>query len=241
MSSDFSRILSNLRKEKNISQRKVAEGLEISQALLSHYEKGMREPGLAFVVRVANYYNVSCDYLLGRSITKDGCAVKADDIFDASEDKDNVFMGSASAMIQKKLIVNSISVIFDIIGKTRNKELVSEVSAYLYFPIYKIYRFLIEGKENSADFAIEKTYFECLCDAEMKIREAKIKAIALNDNIYSQIEKPIECSKVSPETLKNNYPKHATSLFTVIQSASDIISITTNPHTKTKPKKNKKS
>ena len=66
MSSDFSRIITLLRKEKGISQKQVASDLGISQALLSHYEKGIRECGLDFVVKVADYYGVSCDYLLGK-------------------------------------------------------------------------------------------------------------------------------------------------------------------------------
>ena len=39
----------------------------ISQALLSHYENGLREPGLGFVDAACSYYGVSADYLLGRS------------------------------------------------------------------------------------------------------------------------------------------------------------------------------
>ena len=45
MVNDFPRTLSLLRKEKKISQRKAAGDLGVSQALLSHYENGMREPG----------------------------------------------------------------------------------------------------------------------------------------------------------------------------------------------------
>ena len=67
MATDFSRTLSMLRKEQGISQRKVAAALGISQALLSHYENGTREPGLAFVCRVCDYYGVTADYLLCRS------------------------------------------------------------------------------------------------------------------------------------------------------------------------------
>ena len=63
MSSDFSRCLSLLRQEKGISQRAAAKDLGISQALLSHYENGVREPGLAFVTKACNYYNVSADFL----------------------------------------------------------------------------------------------------------------------------------------------------------------------------------
>lgn len=46
MATDFSRTLSLLRQEKGVSQRKAAGELGISQALLSHYENGIREPGL---------------------------------------------------------------------------------------------------------------------------------------------------------------------------------------------------
>ena len=67
MNQNFPRIITLLRKERGLSQKKAAESLEISQALLSHYEKGIRECGLDFVVKVADFYQVSCDYLLGRS------------------------------------------------------------------------------------------------------------------------------------------------------------------------------
>ena len=76
--SDFSRTLALLRREKKISQRAAAGDLGVSQALLSHYENGLREPGLSFVVRAADYYGVSCDYLLGRSMARDGSAVPAE-------------------------------------------------------------------------------------------------------------------------------------------------------------------
>ena len=63
----FCRILGDLRREKGVSQRKAATDLHISQALLSHYENGAREPGLSFVCRACDYYGVSADYILGRS------------------------------------------------------------------------------------------------------------------------------------------------------------------------------
>ena len=68
MNNDFPRILSLLRKERHISQKDAAAALGVAQALLSHYEKGKRECGLDFLVRAADYYNVSTDYLLGRDI-----------------------------------------------------------------------------------------------------------------------------------------------------------------------------
>ena len=66
MKSDFAGILSQLRREKGLSQRRVAADLGISQALLSHYENDAREPKLEFVVKACDYYDVTADYILGR-------------------------------------------------------------------------------------------------------------------------------------------------------------------------------
>lgn len=68
----FAEILSQLRRERGYSQKKVATELGISQALLSHYEKGVRECGLDFVVHAAEYYGVTTDYLLGVSSSRFG-------------------------------------------------------------------------------------------------------------------------------------------------------------------------
>jgi transcriptional regulator with XRE-family HTH domain len=63
----FNTILSALRKETGRSQRHVASDLGVSQALLSHYENGAREPKLEFVIKACDYYGVTADYILGRS------------------------------------------------------------------------------------------------------------------------------------------------------------------------------
>ena len=67
MEESFPAILCRLRKERRLNQRTAAADLHISQALLSHYENGLREPGLAFVAEACAYYGVSADYLLGRT------------------------------------------------------------------------------------------------------------------------------------------------------------------------------
>jgi len=70
--SKFSEILSKMRKERGVSQKKAAADLGISQALLSHYEKGIRECGLDFVIKCSKYYGVTTDYLLGVSENRNG-------------------------------------------------------------------------------------------------------------------------------------------------------------------------
>lgn len=72
MTRGFSETMSELRRKKGASQRTAAADLGISQALLSHYENGAREPGLDFVCRACEYYGVSADYLLGRTDEPDG-------------------------------------------------------------------------------------------------------------------------------------------------------------------------
>ena len=67
MARGFSETMSALRRDRGLSQRAAASALGISQALLSHYENGAREPGLAFVCRACDYYGVTADYLLGRT------------------------------------------------------------------------------------------------------------------------------------------------------------------------------
>lgn len=81
MSTSVSTRLVSLRKEKNLSQKEAATALGVSQALLSHYEKGIRECGLDFLCRASNFYDVSTDYLLGLSETK----MMSDALFTAEE------------------------------------------------------------------------------------------------------------------------------------------------------------
>ena len=71
----FCEILAELRRRKGVSQRRAAAELMISQALLSHYENGAREPGLPFVCRACDYYGVTADYLLGRTTDNGSAAV----------------------------------------------------------------------------------------------------------------------------------------------------------------------
>lgn len=80
MATAFSLAVSELRRERGLSQRQVAQDLGVSQALLSHYENGLREPKLEFIVRMCDYYGVTADHLLGRTAIKDDIFASADKI-----------------------------------------------------------------------------------------------------------------------------------------------------------------
>ncbi len=145
-------MLSLLRQERGISQRKAAGELGISQALLSHYENGVREPGLEFVVKACDFYHVSADFLLGRTLSRDGTTiVDADALYDASEERDNVLRGSVLATLSKKLVVNSVSLIFDLLGRLGNKKATRAAANFLCASVYTLYRGLYRHSPTRRD------------------------------------------------------------------------------------------
>lgn len=63
---DFMR-LKELRKQKGISQLKLAMDLSMNQNTISRYETGEREADYKTLIKIADYFNVSIDYLLERT------------------------------------------------------------------------------------------------------------------------------------------------------------------------------
>ena len=59
--------LRELRKKKGISQLRLATELNTTQNTISRYETGEREPGIDELIKIADYFNVSVDYLIGRT------------------------------------------------------------------------------------------------------------------------------------------------------------------------------
>ncbi len=59
--------MKELRMERNLSQKKTAAELGIGITTYCRYELGEREPGASLLDQMADYYDVSVDYLLGRS------------------------------------------------------------------------------------------------------------------------------------------------------------------------------
>ena len=59
--------LKELRKKRNISQLKLAMDLDMNQNSISRYENGIREADYSTLIKFADYFDVSIDYLLGRT------------------------------------------------------------------------------------------------------------------------------------------------------------------------------
>ena len=66
----FQRI-QDLRTDADMSQKQLSEVLHISQRSYSHYETGSRNIPVEMLIRLANYYDISVDYLVGRTDKKE--------------------------------------------------------------------------------------------------------------------------------------------------------------------------
>ena len=59
--------ITELRKAKGVSQIRLAMELNTTQNTISRYETGEREPGIAELIKIADYFGVSVDYLIGHT------------------------------------------------------------------------------------------------------------------------------------------------------------------------------
>ncbi len=208
MNKDFPRIITFLRKERGLSQKQVAKDLEISQALLSHYEKGIRECGLDFLIRIAEYFDVSCDYLLGRTVQRRLATVTVDDI--PESDEINHLKGNMINQINKKLLMNTTTVIFDLLAQIGNKKLTNAVSNYLMSAEYQVFRKIYSTENNNPQsmFSIEQNKYKNLTSASMMLDLELIDTLIENNELSLTL---------SPDIISTYFKNGAPSLFNLIQ------------------------
>ena len=209
MNAEFSRTLSLLRQEKGVSQRTAAGVLGISQALLSHYENGIREPG------------VSADYLLGRTLTRDGTTIGTEELYDISDEKDNSMRGSVLALLSKKLLVNSVGMLFDLLGKTGSREAIRAASNYLSTALYQVYRHLYHANPaNNPDFfSVSQRHFMAgLADADLHMSE-----VELTDALAAHIKEKGRMPEMDHAALARDYPVLYQSMLQLIHNSGERI------------------
>lgn len=231
MNSNFGRIITLLRKERGFSQKKAAADLSISQALLSHYEKGIRECGLDFVVKVANYYDVSCDYLLGRTPHRSGATITVEDIPEPdAAGKENILHGGGSLLpvLNKKLIANSLNIIYGGLQKFNCKALTSEVSAYLSLAVYRAFRLLYSANTKNPQglFCVPPRQSAGRAAAAQEIALSNAACLLAGEKIDDM--DPVEKGSApasSPEKIGESYPLFSSSLFNLIQSSENRMGV----------------
>ena len=223
MNADFPRIITLLRKERGISQKQAANELGISQALLSHYEKGIRECGLDFLVKAADFYSVSCDYLLGRSPDPSGKTLSVDDILEPdSAVREAVGLDGILPTLNKKLLVGSLNILFSLLQKSRNKTLIKEVSSFLMLAVYRMFRVVHSAnpKNDRNLFTVPDVLSREYASAAMSLAEGKAVACAAGQELDG-IEPVLDSEALAVTTagLSKEYPQYSSALLNLIQNS----------------------
>lgn len=156
-------------KKRKLSQKQAAADLGISQALLSHYEKGIRECGLDFVVKIADYYNVSCDYLLGHASASESAVINDNDVDTVKE--------AAACMLT-------------LCRKTGGENLEKEILDYIMLNFYKLFRIISRDSGNNKLFNIPQEPAENLADSVIMSICASIKLKSGRDTDITDEFKP---------------------------------------------------
>lgn len=136
MENKFGEIFSSLRKKRGISQKQAAADLGVSQALLSHYERGIRECGLNFLMQAADYYGVTCDYLLGHSTQRSARTVEA---------------------AEQRKLMRTLELIQLLLERSANEKLKNLSYDYLRLSFYKILR-MFDGICVGLEFYADTNY-----------------------------------------------------------------------------------
>jgi transcriptional regulator with XRE-family HTH domain len=221
---NFSRTITLLRKEKGISQKAAADALGVSQALLSHYEKGIRECGLTFLTRAADFYGVSCDYLLGRSKEVTGRTISISEIPDGdSPKKERVSPNEMMLAFNKKLILNAANIVFTLIGKTGSAGFMKDASVYMCLSLYKLFRLVhISNLKNDPNFfEIKESAAFALSTAAMNAAEANMMceatgvSFAGRDTCMDNADETV----ITSTSLGDAFPATAPAMLNVIKNS----------------------
>ncbi|MBQ2603529.1 MAG: helix-turn-helix transcriptional regulator [Clostridia bacterium] len=221
MNKDFPRIITLLREERGFSQKKAADALGISQPLLSHYEKGIRECSLDFVVRVAYFYDVSCDYLLGRTPNRSNGKIVISDI--PENDMSDFSYGNKMNVLtslNKKLIINTLNIVFDQAEKLSSSALIKEISSCLMLSLYTMFRLLYSSNSKNPEgiFSIPAHLWKSKLFAKRMITENNVENLLNRLPVaeYKGIDRTRQV-ELSPTIIEEQYSAMSDSLLNLIQ------------------------
>ena len=219
---DFPRLLALLRKERNLSQKQAATDLGVGQALLSHYEKGKRECGLEFLVRVADYYNVSTDFLLGRASASNGGVVGSDDILDSGEiDRLARYGKNFTATLARKMIIGGVDIVYSLLTAIDNQKLLQSVTDFLMLSVYSCFRLVHRANPNNNTdlFGVpEQLAFRSACAAR---NVCEGKAVLSVD----EVKKTQRCGLplITSASLESDYGMQSTALMSMVKNCEKLM------------------
>lgn len=202
MREEFAKNLAQLRQRSGISQREAAQALQVSQALLSHYEKGIREPGLDFVVRAADYYKVSADELLGR--------------------REIAHAPSPFAREVEQELWDAMAILMDLLKRNYDQNVFCYASIYLAEVLYELIRHLhriAEDYDPEIYHLSDESFMTGAVNSDMSwVRAQYIMALRQFK------ERAGALPEINPESMQERYGSALSSMLTLLRLAGQRIS-----------------
>ena len=130
-------------------------------------------------------------------------------------------LGISQALLSKKLLVNSVGMLFDLLGKTGSREAIRAASNYLSTALYKVYRHLYHANpENNPDFfSVSQRHFMAgLADADMHLSE-----VELSDALAAHAKAKGKMPEMDHTALARDYPVLYQSMLQLIHNSGERI------------------
>ena len=124
----FSTTLENLRKEKGLTQKQLADELGVSRGTISFYEKAERTADIEFLVKVSDYFDVSVNYLLGKAQAR-STNTSVDDICD--------YTGLSEETIEK--LHSNVRLLKECSHDIMQEQILQKISIVNYFLTSKLF------------------------------------------------------------------------------------------------------
>ena len=198
----------------NLLVQKIHEsgGIDFDEPILLGYS-GLSDTYLK------KYVEDSRDIWQGRveMLDRDGGMIDAESLYDSSDEK-GTLRGSIAATLQKKMLVNTAGVLFELLGKTNDRTLIASAGGYLGGAFYQLYRALHRasgGKEGY--FGLDATaYRSGAVDAQMRA-----DYIAYVSSLETLTEKDGAFATMEDEALAALYPGLMQSVTQVLHSTEE--------------------
>ena len=153
------------------------------------------------------YYGVSCDYLLGRSAERSGQTITVEDPAEDSATAGSAWRGSVLPTMYKKLIANSLEILYDKLAHCRDKRVVTAVSDYLMLAVYAMFRQLYQAapKNVASLFRISPARWPHAAEAAMAAEKGRLAAVLAGEDEGGPAPDPAVFA-MTTETLAQEYP-----------------------------------
>ncbi len=115
-------VLKKLRAEKGLTQEDISNELKINRATYAHYETGRRQPDTGTLEMLAEYFNVSVDYLLGRTLKKSLYALNGEEVPVVLREIGIEYIEIAREMEQHQLSPEEIRKILEAVKNIKNNK-----------------------------------------------------------------------------------------------------------------------